>query len=77
MKTKQLIGSEHRLKVYPISMTPAMAGTIKEQSKKMSGCPRPNDGSLSHGIFVLSMQFIDKINPNLKKCNPEIYNKIN
>jgi hypothetical protein len=72
---KNKIEQQHKLKVYPVSMTPAMAATMKTLSKRLPNCPRPEEGSISHGVFHAVILLIDTFNKNLKTCNLEVYTK--
>ena len=73
MKTNN--NKNHNLKVFPMSITPVMAAIIKGWSKTLPGCPRPNEGSISYGIFHLAMEKCNKINPMLKTVNGKLYGK--
>jgi len=73
MKNKIL--QQHKLKTFNISMTQAMADIMQHWSKSVPGCPRPKEGSISHGVFHAVMICIEQMNSELKKCNPEVYCK--
>jgi hypothetical protein len=64
------VNIDHETIIVPVTMTRMMRRAAKEQSKKLAGCPRPSDGSISYFVFRAMLRLFKEHGLDLEKLDP-------
>jgi hypothetical protein len=57
------------------TITVEVRRAILHHSKKMSGCPRPEKGSIAHFVREAVLDELLKCGVDFRKLNPKVYDK--
>lgn len=69
MRPRVTKNDDHESVVVPITITRIMRRAMKEHSRRVPGCPRPDEGSISHFAFAAIVEKLERCGLVLRKLD--------